>query len=104
MENVSFFFILFCNLKCAFCRNKSCASRFYPQKISPSLYSEDYFKKNLHFFYVLFSNLKCAFCENKFCAARYYPYRIYAYFYNGKKMFIQCEKDEEKYYNKMFKL
>ncbi len=60
--------------------------------------------ENINFFSVLLSNLKCAFCENKYCEARYYPKRIHTYFYNGRKIFVQCEKDIDKYYDKMFKM
>ncbi len=59
---------------------------------------------NINFFSVLISNFKCAFCSNKFCEVRYFPQRRNSYFYNGKKYFIQCEKDVNKYYDKVFKL
>lgn len=60
-------------------------------------------KKNITFFSVLISNLKCAFCSDTYCSVRYYPQRRNFYFYNGKKYYDTCKKDEEKYYDKIFK-
>lgn len=60
--------------------------------------------EKVSFFSVFFSNLKCAFCEKKFCEVRYFPQRRNSYFYNGRKYFVQCEKDVDEYYDKMFKL
>lgn len=60
--------------------------------------------KICNFISLLLSKLKCAFCENTFCEVRFYPKRMKYYFYNGKKYFVQCEKDVNKYYDKMFKL
>ena len=59
--------------------------------------------EKISFFSVLISNLKCAFCENKSCQARYYPHRANYYFYNGKKVIVHCEKDNDKCYNDMLK-
>ena len=39
MNNLSFFSVLRSNLKCAFCRNKKCWVRYYPNRRNVQIYN-----------------------------------------------------------------